>query len=152
MPHIDVEITHADRVLFPADDITKGEVVDYYAEVADVMLPHLKDRPLMLQRYPRGIDEQGFVQKDFADSLPDWMGRARVAKQGGTVVHPVPNAVKPLRGWATRTASLHTSSSLAQAIWIIRTALYSTSIPPTATFPRCAQPLTLSATFSMTSA
>jgi bifunctional non-homologous end joining protein LigD len=89
MPHIDVEITHADRVLFPADDITKGELVDYYTEVADVMLPHLKDRPLMLQRFPRGIGEQGFVQKDFADSLPDWMGRARVAKEGGTVVHPV---------------------------------------------------------------
>jgi bifunctional non-homologous end joining protein LigD len=89
MTHIDVEITHADRVLFPADNITKGDLVDYYSEVADVMLPHLKDRPLMLQRFPRGIDEQGFVQKDFADSLPEWMGRARVAKEGGTVMHPV---------------------------------------------------------------
>ncbi|MFI6362019.1 non-homologous end-joining DNA ligase [Nocardia sp. NPDC050630] len=83
-----IEITHADRVLFPADAITKGELVDYYGEVAAVMLPHLKDRPLMLQRYPRGIEAQGFVQKDFADSLPDWMDRAEVAKADGTVVHP----------------------------------------------------------------
>lgn len=89
MPRIKVEITHPDRVLFPDDGITKGELVEYYAEVADVMLPHLRDRPLMLQRFPRGIGEQGFVQKDFADSLPDWMGRAKVAKEDGAVVHPV---------------------------------------------------------------
>jgi bifunctional non-homologous end joining protein LigD len=84
-----VEITHADRVLFPEDGITKGDLVDYYAEVADVMVPHLKDRPLTLWRYPRGIDQQGFVQQDFGDTLPDWMGSAEVAKEGGTVVHPV---------------------------------------------------------------
>lgn len=89
MAGIEVNVTHADRVLFGADGITKGDLVDYYTEVADVMLPHLKDRPLMLQRFPRGIDEQGFVQKDFADSLPDWMGRASVPKERGTVVHPV---------------------------------------------------------------
>jgi bifunctional non-homologous end joining protein LigD len=53
------------------------------------MVPHVKDRPLTLWRYPRGIGEKGFVQQDFADSLPDWMGRAPVAKEGGTVVHPV---------------------------------------------------------------
>jgi bifunctional non-homologous end joining protein LigD len=89
MARIEVEITHPDRVMFPADNITKGDVVDYYAEIADVMLPHLKGRPLMLQRFPGGIDEQGFVQQDFADSLPEWMDRAEVAKEGGTVVHPV---------------------------------------------------------------
>ena len=63
--------------------------MDYYREVADVMVPHLKGRPLTLWRYPRGIDQQGFVQQDFAESLPDWMGRVEVAKEGGTVVHPV---------------------------------------------------------------
>ena len=84
-----VEITHPDRVVFPEDGITKGDVVAYYAEVADVMVPHLKDRPLTLWRYPRGITEHGFVQQDFADTLPDWMSSAEVAKEGGTVVHPV---------------------------------------------------------------
>jgi bifunctional non-homologous end joining protein LigD len=89
MAGIQIEITHPDRVLFPADGITKGDLVDYYEAVADVVVPHVKDRPLTLWRYPRGIDEQGFVQQDFAATLPDWMGSAEVAKESGTVVHPV---------------------------------------------------------------
>lgn len=89
MARTTVEITHADRILFPADGMTKGDLAGYYDSVAEVMLPHLKDRPLMLQRFPRGIEEPGFVQKDFADTLPEWMDRAEVAKEGGTVVHPV---------------------------------------------------------------
>jgi bifunctional non-homologous end joining protein LigD len=102
MPRINVEITHADRVMFPADGITKGDLVDYYAKVAPVMLPHLKGRPLTLTRFPGGIDEEGFVQQNFAVSLPDWMKRVEVPKKGGkggkagkagkknsTVVHPV---------------------------------------------------------------
>lgn len=92
MPHINVKITHPARVLFPADGITKGDLVDYYTEVASVMLPHLKGRPLTLTRFPGGIDEEGFVQQNFAASLPGWMKRAEVAKKGGnggTVVHPV---------------------------------------------------------------
>lgn len=92
MPHADVVITHPDRVVFPAHKITKRDLVDYYQEVANTMLRHLKSRPLSVQRFPRGIDQQGFVQQDFADSLPHWMGRAEVAregKEGGTVVHPV---------------------------------------------------------------
>jgi bifunctional non-homologous end joining protein LigD len=64
-------------------------LVDYYAEVADVMVPHLKGRPLTLWRYPRGIAQEGFVQQDFGGAMPDWMGAAEVAKEGGTVVHPV---------------------------------------------------------------
>ena len=89
MPRITVEITHPDRMMFPADGITKGDLVDYYSEVAEVMVPHLKGRPLTLWRYPRGIDQQGFVQQDFAGALPDWMGCVEVAKEGGTVVHPI---------------------------------------------------------------
>jgi bifunctional non-homologous end joining protein LigD len=84
-----VEITHPDRVVFPDDGITKGDVVDYYARIADVMVPHLKDRPLTLWRYPRGISQRGFVQQDFSETLPDWMSSAEVAKEGGRVVHPV---------------------------------------------------------------
>jgi bifunctional non-homologous end joining protein LigD len=89
MPRAKVDITHPDRQLFPADGITKRDLVDYYAAVADVMLPHVKGRPLTLWRYPRGIDQQGFVQQDFAGALPDWMASAKVTKEGGTVVHPV---------------------------------------------------------------
>ncbi len=114
-----VEITHPDRVLFPADGITKGDLVEYYSEIAGVMVPHLKDRPLTLWRYPRGIDEKGFVQQDFADSLPDWMGRVKVAKEDGTLVHPTADGRDALRwlanqncvivhAWLSRRDRLHT--------------------------------------------
>ncbi|MCV7090736.1 non-homologous end-joining DNA ligase [Mycobacterium interjectum] len=103
MPRIAVEVTHPDRVMFPNDGITKGELVDYYGEVADTMLPHLKGRALTVQRFPRGIGEQGWVQQDFADSLPDWMGRVEVAKEdGGTVVHPVAERPEALRWLANQ--------------------------------------------------
>ena len=98
MPRIEVEVTHADRVLFPADGITKRDLVDYYCEVADTMLPHLKGRPLNMQRFPRGIGEKGFIQQDFADTLPDWMSGVEVEKEGGTLVHPVVERPEAL-GW-----------------------------------------------------
>ena len=106
MPRIEVEVTHPDRVMFPCPStrvgITKRELVDYYGEVADTMLPHLKGRALTVQRFPRGIGEQGFVQQDFADSLPDWMGRVEVAKEGGIVVHPVAERPEALRWLANQ--------------------------------------------------
>ncbi len=92
-PH--VAITHPDRVLFPAsadhDAITKGDLIDYYSEMAPVMVPHLDGRPLTLTRFPGGIDEEGFIQQNFAASLPDWMDRVEVPRKSGegTVVHPV---------------------------------------------------------------
>lgn len=83
-----VQITHPDRVLFPADHVTKGDLVDYYGQVATAMLRHLRGRPLTVERFPRGIDEPGFVQQDFTESLPEWMSSAEVEKEGGgTVVH-----------------------------------------------------------------
>lgn len=108
MPSIDVEVTHPDRVLFPADGITKRDLVAYYDQVADTMLPHLRGRALNVQRYPRGIGETGFIQQDFADSLPDWMSRVEVAKEGGTVVHPVAERREGLRWLANQNAiALH---------------------------------------------
>jgi bifunctional non-homologous end joining protein LigD len=102
MSRVEVEVTHPDRVMFPKDGITKGELVDYYGEVAETMLPHVKRRALTMQRFPRGIGEQGWVQQDFADSLPDWMGRVEVAKQGGTLVHPVAERPEALRWLANQ--------------------------------------------------
>ncbi|WP_139329640.1 MULTISPECIES: non-homologous end-joining DNA ligase [unclassified Mycobacterium] len=106
MMPVEVEVTHPDRVLFPDPSsrkgITKADLVDYYGEVADTMLPHLRDRPLTVQRFPRGIGEQGFVQQDFADSLPDWMSGAEVAKEGGTLVHPVADRREALRWLANQ--------------------------------------------------
>lgn len=84
-----VKITNPDRVLFPDDGITKHDLAEYHHAVADVMLPHLVDRPLMLQRFPEGIGEGGFYQKEGGRGVPGWIRTVEVAKEGGTVRHPV---------------------------------------------------------------
>lgn len=83
------ELTRPDKVLFPADEITKADLVDYYRRVADVMVPHLRGRPLMLQRFPDGIDGEDIVQKEAPSYFPEWVRRAEMAKQRGSVRHVV---------------------------------------------------------------
>ncbi|MEM6107751.1 non-homologous end-joining DNA ligase [Mycobacterium sp. 050272] len=108
MPRIDVEITHPDRVLFPDDNITKQDLAEYYDSVAATMLPHLKGRAVTVQRFPRGIGETGFVQQDFADTLPEWMPGVEVAKEGGTLVHPLVERPEALRWLANQSCiTLH---------------------------------------------
>jgi bifunctional non-homologous end joining protein LigD len=68
-----VKITHPDKVLFPEDGITKGELVDYFRHVADVQVPLVKDRPLTMQRFTDGIDKPGFFQKEAPYYLPEWI-------------------------------------------------------------------------------
>jgi bifunctional non-homologous end joining protein LigD len=84
-----VELTKLDKVLFPDARITKGEIIDYYREVADRMLPYLQDRPVSMQRFPDGIGGEGFYQKEIPDYFPDWIDRVTVAKAGGKVTHVV---------------------------------------------------------------
>ena len=73
----EVRVTNPDRVLFPRDGITKGDLVDYYRRVAATMLPHLEDRPLSLQRFPEGVHHQGFFQQEASEHFPDWVRRAK---------------------------------------------------------------------------
>ena len=75
----DVEITSTDKIMFPTSGITKGDLIDYYHRMADVMLPHLEGRPVSLQRFPQGIDKTGFYQKEAPDYFPEWVRRIRVA-------------------------------------------------------------------------
>jgi bifunctional non-homologous end joining protein LigD len=82
-------ISHPDKVLFPADGITKGELAAYYELVAPVMVPHVRGRPLTMERFPSGIGAKGFMQKNLGKGTPDWLARVRVPKHGGTVVHPL---------------------------------------------------------------
>ncbi|MBL1089321.1 MULTISPECIES: non-homologous end-joining DNA ligase [Streptomyces] len=84
-----VEVHRPDKVLFPDDGLTKADVVDYYRQVAAAAVPHLRDRPLMLERLPEGLDGPHFMQKETPDHYPDWIRREEVAKEGGTVTHPV---------------------------------------------------------------
>jgi bifunctional non-homologous end joining protein LigD len=68
-----LKFTNLSKVLFPKDGYTKRDLVSYYDSVASWLLPHLKDRPLSLKRYPNGIHEQYFFQKDSPASFPDWL-------------------------------------------------------------------------------
>ena len=89
-------ITHPDKVLFPADGITKGEVAAYYERVAPVLIPHIAGRPVTMERFPQGIGQKGFIQKDVAKGFPDWLERVEVAKKGGTVRHALINDTRSL--------------------------------------------------------
>ena len=87
--HGGVVITHPEKVLFPDDGITKGDLAAYYEAVAEVMLPHIRGRPITMERYHRGIGTAGFFQKDVSKGFPDWLKRVEVPKKGGTVHHPL---------------------------------------------------------------
>jgi bifunctional non-homologous end joining protein LigD len=91
-------ISHPDKVLFPEDGITKGELAAYYQAVAPVMLPHLQGRPVTMERYPSGIGRKGFWQKDVSRGLPEWLQRVEVPKKGGVVRHPLATDTQSL-GW-----------------------------------------------------
>jgi bifunctional non-homologous end joining protein LigD len=80
-------ITHPEKVLFPDDGITKGELAAYYEAIADVMIPHIRGRPITMERFPQGIGQKGFIQKDVARGFPAWLQRVEVPKRGGTVRH-----------------------------------------------------------------
>ena len=82
-------ITHPEKVLFPDEGITKGELAAYYEAVAPAMLPHIRLRPVTMERFPSGIDKEGFLQKDVSKGFPAWLRRVEVPKKGGTVHHPL---------------------------------------------------------------
>ena len=69
----EVKLSSADRVLFPDDGITKGDLFDYYDRVADVLIPHLKDRPFTMKRWREGLPGGSFFQKQAPKGMPDWI-------------------------------------------------------------------------------
>ena len=80
-------ITHPDKTLFPDDGITKGELAAYYESIAPLMIPHIRDRPITMERFPNGIGQKGFIQKDVSKGFPEWLERVEVPKKDGTVHH-----------------------------------------------------------------
>jgi bifunctional non-homologous end joining protein LigD len=89
-------ITHPEKVLFPEDGITKGELAAYYESVAPLMIPHVRGRPVTMERFPQGITEKGFIQKDVSRGFPEWLERIEVPKKGGTVRHALINDLRSL--------------------------------------------------------
>ena len=93
-----VKITHPERVLFPGDGLTKADLAEYHHAVAGTLVPHLADRPLMLQRFPEGIGGKGFYQKEGGRGVPGWIRTVEVRKEGGTVRHPMVDDAASLAG------------------------------------------------------
>ena len=113
-----VAITHPEKVLFPEDGITKGEVAAYYASVAKVMLPHVRGRPVTMERFPSGIDAKGFLQKNVVKGFPAWLQRAELPKKGGTVFYPLAGDARSLQWMANQnTVTLHVWPSRMPAPW-----------------------------------
>ena len=112
-------ISHPDKVLFPGDGITKGDLAAYYELVAPLMLPHVRNRPVTMERFPSGIGAKGFMQKNVSKGFPDWLQRVEVPKKGGVVNYPLitdersllwmanQNCITP-HVWISRTPDLHT--------------------------------------------
>ena len=82
-----VELSSPDKLLFPDDGITKADLAEYYQRVSRWMLPHVKGRPVSMQRFPGGIRGKGFFHKDAPEHFPAWIRRVEVPKAGGTLQH-----------------------------------------------------------------
>ena len=93
-------ITHPEKILFPAEDdhaaVTKGDLAAYYATIAPAMLPHIRRRPITMERYPSGIHHKGFFHKDVTRGFPEWLERVEVPKKDGTVHHPIVSDTRSL--------------------------------------------------------
>ena len=100
-----VKLTNPDKVLYPATGTTKAEVFAYYLEIAEVMLPHIAGRPVTRKRWPNGVAEASFFEKQLASSAPDWLDRATVAHRSGSTTYPLIDSVEGL-AWIAQQAAL----------------------------------------------
>ncbi|HEX4558834.1 MAG TPA: ATP-dependent DNA ligase, partial [Mycobacterium sp.] len=100
-----VRLTNPDKVLYPATGTTKAEVFDYYINIAEAMLPHIAGRAATRKRWPNGVDESSFFEKQLASSAPDWLDRASITHRSGTTTYPIIDTVEAL-AWIAQQAAL----------------------------------------------
>jgi bifunctional non-homologous end joining protein LigD len=111
-------ITHPEKMMFPDEGITKGELCGYYESVAPIMVPHVRARPVTMERYHRGITEKGFFQKDVSKGFPAWLERVEVPKKGGTVHYPLVNDARALLWMANQNSiTPHVWTSRVPNLW-----------------------------------
>ena len=110
-----IQVSNLDKVLYPKVGFTKGEVIDYYIRVASVLLPHLKDRPLTMKRYPDGVEGEFFYEKNCPEHRPKWVQTAQVWSESNDrimnycLVQDLPTLV-----WAANLADLELHTSLSR--------------------------------------
>lgn len=100
-----VRLTNPDKVLYPATGTTKAEVFEYYVNVAEAMVPHIAGRAVTRKRWPNGVGELEFFEKQLASSAPDWLTRGTVVHKSGTTTYPIIDTREGL-AWIAQQASL----------------------------------------------
>lgn len=137
-----LKLTNLDKVLYPAAKFTKGQVIDYYARIAPVLVPHLKDKPLTLKRYPGGVDQEYFFEKNATKHRPDWVKTAPIWSEGNrrNVNYILCNDLATLV-WIANLAGieLHPSLSLAADINCPRCIVFDLDPGPPANIVQCCQ-------------
>lgn len=137
-----LKLTNLDKVLYPAAGFTKGQIVDYYARIAPVLVPHLREKPLTLKRYPNGVNETPFFEKNATQYRPDWVKTAPVWSEGNrrNVNYILANDL-PTLIWVANLASieLHPSLSLAADILCPRSLVFDLDPGPPANIVQCCQ-------------
>jgi bifunctional non-homologous end joining protein LigD len=135
-----LRLSNLDKVLYPEVGFTKGQVIDYYTRVAPVLVPHLKNHPLTLKRYPNGVEEKYFYEKQSPSHRPDWVKTVAVPARGRTIDFTLCNDL-PTLVWLANLADLelHTSLSLAKDIQRPATMAFDLDPGPPATIVECSQ-------------
>jgi bifunctional non-homologous end joining protein LigD len=109
-----LQVSNLQKVLYPQAGFTKGQVIDYYVRISPVLLPHLKDRPLTLKRYPEGVDHEFFYEKQCPRYRPDWVKTAPVETSRKVVNFCLANNLSTLV-WAANLADLELHTALHRA-------------------------------------
>jgi bifunctional non-homologous end joining protein LigD len=137
-----LKLTNLEKVLYPATGFTKGQVIDYYARIAPVLVPHLSGKPLTLKRYPNGVDQEPFFEKNATKHRPDWVKTAPIWSEGNqrNVNYILTNDL-PTLVWVANLASLelHPSLSLADDIECPRSMVFDLDPGPPANIVQCCQ-------------
>ncbi len=108
-------VSNLNKVLYPKVGFTKGQVIDYYIRIAPVLLPHLKDRPLTMKRYPNGVDGEFFYEKNCPSHRPSWVKTAKVWSEGNQRdMHYCLAQDLPTLVWMANLADLELHTSLAR--------------------------------------
>ena len=137
-----LSLSNLDKVLYPEVGFTKGQVIDYYTRIAPAVLPHLRDRPLTLKRYPNGVDQQYFYEKQSPSHRPDWVQTAAVFSRSNsrtidfTLCNDLPTIV-----WLANLADLelHTSLALYHDVKAPTLIAFDLDPGPPATIVECAE-------------
>lgn len=137
-----LKLTNLEKILYPATGFAKGQVVDYYVRIAPVLLPHLAGRPLTMKRYPGGVNEEFFFEKNAPKHRPDWVKTAPVWSEGNNrTMYYILAEDLPTLVWIANLASieLHPSLSLAADIATPTMIVFDLDPGPPANIVQCCQ-------------